>query len=119
DRWKQIRKRATPASRKNSFGSEFTHVEYREALLMRLLTRAMGVLLTLRAECSLVALKPAHSSRFLPAIPVLRHQEFILLMAQLRRRLRSLVSSLAMQRTTRQNIKHSSPVSAKLTKRYD
>jgi hypothetical protein len=46
-----------------------------KALLVRaqdgeqLLTQSMGELLTLPAECSLVALKPAHSSRLLPASP--------------------------------------------------
>jgi hypothetical protein len=48
------------------FHHEFTPVTYREWLLERLLKRPMGELLTFRAECSLLALKPAHVLRYLP-----------------------------------------------------
>src|SRR5438552_1848222 len=47
---------------------EFTIVEYDAPLLEPYFQVAMVVLLTLRANCSLLALKPAMSSPYLPAV---------------------------------------------------
>jgi pimeloyl-ACP methyl ester carboxylesterase len=48
------------------FSREFPTIKRRERLLEGFLKRSMVVLLTLRAECSILALKPARSSRLLP-----------------------------------------------------
>jgi hypothetical protein len=48
---------------------EFTIVEYDAPLLEPYFQVAMVVLLTLRANCSLLALKPAMSSPYLPSPP--------------------------------------------------